>query len=111
MNKKEKSLINTLPKFSEHLKDELKNPQYAQEWVKSILKDYEETKDLNELVYNLKPLIEANYTIGDFAAKIGVNRVSLYKIFSNKTKPSIDMLSKIFTGLGFELKFDIRKIA
>ena len=36
-------------------------------WLNSILDDYSENKDVNELVYNLKPLIEANYTICEFA--------------------------------------------
>ena len=110
MNKKEETLLNTFPSHKEHLKQQLReDEEYAQMWLNSLLEDYSENKDVNELIYNLRPLIEANYTICEFAKKIGIHRITLYKIFSNKMVPSIEILHKIFFGLGYNLQLSILK--
>ena len=111
MNKKEKALLENFPKHNDYLKQQLHNdPEYAQMWLNSILDDYSENKDVNELVYNLKPLIEANYTICEFANLIGIHRITLYKIFAKKMIPSIEILHKIFAGLGYNLQISAQKI-
>ncbi len=110
-DKKEKKLLETFPKHQEYFKEQLKNDaEYASMWLDSVLQDYADTKDVNELVYNLKPLIEANYTICEFAKLIGIHRITLYKIFSRKMVPSIEILHKIFKGLGYELKLSVNKL-
>ena len=111
MNKKEEALLENFPKHNDYLKQQLHNdPEYAQMWLNSILDDYSENKDVNELVYNLKPLIEANYTICEFANLIGIHRITLYKIFAKKMVPSIEILHKIFAGLGYKLQISAQKI-
>lgn len=110
-NKKETSLINSFPKHEEYFKQHLKeDAEYAAMWLDSILQDYSDTKDVNELIYNLKPLIESKYTICEFAKLINIHRITLYKIFSRKMTPSIEILHKIFKGLGYELKLSVNKI-
>lgn len=110
MNNKNK-LLDNFPKHQEHLKEQLKNNStYAKMWLNSLLEDYSKTKDTNSLIYDLRPLIEANYTICEFANIIGIHRITLYKIFSRKMVPSIEILNKIFTGLGYDLKFSVTKI-
>ena len=97
MNKKEQILLKNFPKHQDYLKQQLKDdPEYAQIWLESLLDDYAQDKNVNDLIYNLKPLIEANYTICDFAKLIGIHRITLYKIFSHKMIPSIEILHKIF---------------
>ena len=111
MNKKEETLLENFPKHNDYLKQQLHNdPEYVQMWLNSILDDYSENKDVNELVYNLKPLIEANYTICEFANLIGIHRITLYKIFAKKMVPSIEILHKIFAGLGYNLQISAQKI-
>ena len=111
MNRKEKILLENFPKHSENLKEQLKNDEeYAQMWLDSLLEDYSETKDVNDLIYNLKPLIEAQYTICEFAQVIGIHRITLYKIFSRKMIPSIEILHKIFAGLGYNLQISAQKV-
>ena len=105
------NLLNSLPKHQENLKQQLKNDsEYAQMWLDSLLDDYSQTKDVNDLIYNLKPLIEAKYTICEFAKLIGIHRITLYKIFSRKMVPSIEILHKIFLGLGYDLKLSAQKV-
>lgn len=111
MNKKEQALLNSFPKHNDNLKEQLKNDtEYAQMWLESLLEDYSETKAVNDLIYNLKPLIEARYTICEFAKLIGIHRITLYKIFSRKMVPSIEILHKIFLGLGYDLKISAQKV-
>ena len=111
MNKKEEALLQNFPKYNDNLKQQLKSDnEYAQMWLDSLLEDYSETKDVNDLVYNLKPLIESKYTICEFAKLIGIHRITLYKIFSRKMIPSIEILHKIFLGLGYELKLTAQKV-
>lgn len=111
MNKEENILLNNFPKHKDNLKEQLKNDsEYAQMWLNSILEDYSDTKDVNDLIYNLKPLIESKYTICEFAKIVGVHRITLYKIFSKKMIPSIEILHKIFLGLGYDLKLSAEKI-
>ena len=110
MNKKEEALLQNFPKYNDNLKQQLKSDnEYAQMWLDSLLEDYSETKDVNDLVYNLKPLIESKYTICEFAKLIGIHRITLYKIFSRKMIPSIEILHKIFLGLGYDLKLTAQK--
>ena len=111
MNKKEETLLQSFPKHNDNLKQQLKDDnEYAQMWLNSILDDYSETKDVNDLIYNLKPLIEAKYTICEFAKVIGIHRITLYKIFARKMIPSIEILHKIFLGLGYDLKLSAQKV-
>ena len=111
MNIKEQTLLNSFPKHNDNLTEQLKNDtKYAQMWLESLLEDYSETKDVNDLIYNLKPLIEAKYTICEFAKLIGIHRITLYKIFSRKMVPSIEILHKIFLGLGYDLKISAQKV-
>ena len=111
MNKKEEALLQNFPKHNDNLKQQLKSDnEYAQMWLDSLLEDYAETKDVNDLVYNLKPLIESKYTICEFAKLIGIHRITLYKIFSRKMIPSIEILHKIFLGLGYDLKLTAQKV-
>ena len=110
MNKKEQKLLQKFPRYQDNLQEQLKNDsEYAQMWLESLLEDYSTTKDVNDLIYNLKPLIEANYTICDFAKLIGIHRITLYKIFSHKMIPSIEIVHRIFAGLGYDLKISAQK--
>ena len=108
---KKETLLQSFLKHNDNLKQQLKDDnEYAQMWLDSILDDYSETKDVNDLICNLKPLIEAKYTICEFAKLIGIHRITLYKIFSRKMIPSIEILHKIFLGLGYDLKLSAQKV-
>ncbi len=108
---KQTILLESLPKHQDYFKQQLKeDSEYAQMWLDGILEDYSKTKDVNELVYNLKPLIESKYTICEFAKIIGIHRITLYKIFARKMIPSIEVLHKIFMGLGYDMTLSVSKI-
>ena len=106
-NNKQNLLLNTFPDFDDFLHSELQDDELRTIWVNDALKEYSDTKDVNQLVLRLKPLIEKDYTICEFAKKTGIHRVTLYKIFSYKIVPSVDILNKIFSALGYNLNFSI----
>ena len=81
-NNKQNLLLNTFPDFDDFLHSELQDDELRTIWVNDALKEYSDTKDVNQLVLRLKPLIEKDYTICEFAKKTGIHRVTLYKIFS-----------------------------
>ena len=106
-NNKQNLLLNTFPDFDDFLHSELQDDELRTIWVNDALKEYSDTKDVNQLVLRLKPLIEKDYTICEFAKKTGIHRVTLYKIFSYKIVPSVDILNKIFSALGYNLTLSI----
>ena len=104
-------LIKNFTDFDEIFLKDLQNPDFAQEYFESILNDYIQDKDIAFFLQCLKPLIETNQNISEFAKKIGISRAYLYKIFKNKVNPEFATLEKIFRGLGFELCISIKKVA
>lgn len=48
--------------------------------------------------------------ICEFAELIGIHEITLYDIFSRKMIPSIEILHKIFAGLGYDLKISAQKV-
>lgn len=111
MNTKQKKMINSFTKFNNMLLNDLQNPDFAIGYFEEILKEYHKDKDLACFLHCLKPLIEAQGNISEFARKIGISRAYLYKIFKNKVKPELETLEKIFNGLGFELCISVKKAA
>ncbi len=107
MRNEAKNLINTFPLFDDFLKSELNDEELRRAWIDNALKEYSQTKDVNQLVLCLKPLIEKDYTICEFAKLTGIHRVTLYKIFSYKIIPSVDVLNRIFSTLGYSLTLSI----
>ena len=106
-NNKQNLLLNTFPDFDDFFFFLLQDDELRTIWVNDALKEYSDTKDVNQLVLRLKPLIEKDYTICEFAKKTGIHRVTLYKIFSYKIVPSVDILNKIFSALGYNLTLSI----
>ncbi len=109
MAKKEKRLIDTYPDFDDFLLEELKNTEIAKGYLEACFMEYMEDGDKKAFLYCLKPLVQAQGSISDFARKVGINRTYLYKIFGNKINPDFSTIIKIIDSLGFELSFNIKK--
>jgi DNA-binding phage protein len=110
LSKKQKALLDSFPSHLDLVKEQLQDIEFAREWLEVTLKEYSQTKNIKELIMSLKPLIEAQYSICEFAEICGIHRLTLYRIFSRKSVPSLETLNKIFSGLGYELALQFRKL-
>ena len=94
-------------KFDDYLNEELKDPQFQQEWLRQTILEYIEDGDYREFFRALEQVIKARSTVSEFAVQIGMNRVQLVDILHGRTKnPSLVTISKILSGLGYS--FDIK---
>lgn len=94
-------------KFDDYLNEELKDPQFQQEWLRQTILEYIEDGDYREFFRALEQVIKARSTVSEFAVQIGMNRVQLVDILHGRTKtPSLVTIGKILSGLGYS--FDIK---
>jgi probable addiction module antidote protein len=78
---------------------QLKDPEYAAEYIRQALED----DDLTYTLMSLRNVAEAYGGIGKLAKKAGLNRTQAYEILSEKGNPSLPKLKAILKALGFEL--------
>ena len=83
MTKDKKRLINTYPDFDDFLLEQLKDTEHAKGYLEQCFKEYLEDGNKEAFLYCLKPLVQVQGSISDFARKVGMNRTYLYKIFGN----------------------------
>ncbi len=91
-------------KFDEYLNEELKNPEFQQEWLRQTILEYIEDGDYMEFFRALEQVIKARTTVSQFAEQVGINRVQLVDILHGRTKkPSLVIIGKILQGLGYKI--------
>ena len=91
-------------KFDDYLNEELKNPQFQQEWLRQTILEYVEDGDYKEFFRALEQVIKARTSVSEFAVQIGMNRVQLVDILHGRTKtPSLITIGKILSGLGYSI--------
>lgn len=93
-------------KFDEDLIQSLKDPEYLKLYINEAFEAYYEDKDLNLLLHCLKPAIESQGTIKDFADKTKIRRTYLYRLFNCQVHPEFTTLINIFDNLGFEIRLE-----
>ena len=90
--------------FNETLKERLKNdPEEAQAYLEVALEEFEENRDTAMLLKTLRYVAEAQGGIPTLARKVGMNKQSLYKVFSDEGNPRLDTIGTILHGLGYRL--------
>ena len=76
MNKIEQKLLQNFPRHQDYLKQQLHDdPEYAQMWLDSLLEDYSESKDINDLIDVIPIKIDEK----DRLAKAIINRYNFIK--------------------------------
>lgn len=97
-------------KFNDYLYEQLRNPEYQQEWLRQAALEYINEGNFEQFFSDLEVVIKANSTVAEYAKKVDMNRVQLTKILKGKTKtPTLATINKILDGLGldYELKYEI----
>ena len=97
-----------MPEFNtlEYLKDDI---ELQQAYLEQLFNYYVQDNNAEALLSALKPLIELNYNITEFAKKTGINRTYFYKLFNNKVVPDFPTLVIIIKNLGFDINFKLVK--
>ncbi len=93
-------------KFDEDLIQSLKDPEYLKLYLNEVFEAYYEDKNLDLLLHCLKPVIESQGTIKDFANKAKIRRTYLYRLFNCQVHPEFTTLVNIFDSLGFEIRLE-----
>lgn len=98
--------MNKMPEFK--TEDYLKNDLDMQkEYLNQLLNLYIQDGNIEAFLNALKPIIQLNGSISEFAKKTGINRTYFYKLFRNEVTPELPTIVLIIKNLGFDIKFNL----
>lgn len=103
---------NKLTSWDNYINDSLKDNCESIAYLETALEEYQADGDTKSLMRAIQRVAEAKVGITKLAETTKLNRQNLYRIFSNKTSPRFDTLSKILRALGITItfkSFDIQK--
>src|SRR3569623_578924 len=87
------------------LRERLKDPEYACEYLLAALEDDEEGSEAVFLLA-LRDIAQANQ-MAYVAEATGLNRESLYKMLSNRGNPGINSLKAVLSAVGLKLSVQV----
>jgi probable addiction module antidote protein len=90
-------------KFKKDLLKELRNPQFAAEYLAQVMAE----QDYDAFLIALKDVVEATGGVGALAKEVNLQRQSLYKILSGDGNPRLSTLQEILKPLGLQLSIDV----
>lgn len=98
--------MNKLQEYNtiEYLKDDI---ELQKEYITQLLDEYIKENNLDLFLSALKPLIELNGSVSEFAKKTGINRTYFYKLFRKQVKPELPKLVLIIKNLGFDINLHL----
>lgn len=98
---------NIFPEYNtiDYLKDDI---ELQKEYIKELLNDYLLDNNADAFLNALKPLIQLNGSISEFAQKSGINRTYFYKLFKKEVCPEFATILLIIKGLGFDIDFNLK---
>lgn len=81
--------------------ENLKDPEYAAEFINNALEDYMIDGDVNSFNLALKYLLKAQ-NITQIANDIKISRQQIHRIVAGSSKPTFDLLTTLFKTLGYQ---------
>jgi probable addiction module antidote protein len=85
--------------YDDELKEALKDPEEAAEYLNAALAD----PNQEVFLLALRDVIAARGGMSELAGKAALNRVSLYRSFSKRGNPELRTLNRMLAELGFSL--------
>ena len=96
-----------------NIKEQLNADEALQEeYIKQVVFDFlNGEEDIEETISSLKPIIELHGSIEAFAKSIKIHKTTLYRIVKNEISPQLPTFKKIIEGLGYNLEWNLKKVA
>jgi len=91
-------------KFDDYVIENLKDDEFAKEYLNASLEVYLEDGDFEDFAKSLERVIKARDSVSKFAKETKLNRSHLYSLFKNEKKPQFETVATILNKLGFKLK-------
>ena len=95
--------------YADDLRERLRDPKYAAEYLNAVLEDEENSNDAVFLLA-LRNVAEA-FQISNVAEGAGINRENLYRMLSSKGNPTLDSLFAVLKALGLRFSVQANKAA
>ena len=89
--------------YSDVIKDFIKDPSEASEYLRISLEEYETDRNLDAFLKAIRSVTDAQGGIAKLAQKTNLNRQHLYKSLSKNGNPTIRTLDSILHSLGLKL--------
>lgn len=89
--------------YNKRFSEEIKNKEYAQEYIKSLLYDEDEPMRLEDI---LKLIIKKMGTT-DFAAVVGEKTQTIDKFLKGERRPKRETLDKYLLPFGVKTRLDV----
>jgi probable addiction module antidote protein len=94
--------------FSENLMKELKDPEFAAEFLNAMIHDFYEDQDITSFNHALSYILKSE-NISKISKESNVSRSNVYRIFNSESKSTfIDMLNLLHAS-GFDLEVKPRE--
>ena len=95
-----------MPEYNtlDYLRDDV---EMQREYISELLNEYLNDNNAEAFLSALKPLIQLNGSISDFAKKSGINRTYFYKLFRKEVTPEFPTIILIIKNLGFNVNFNL----
>jgi probable addiction module antidote protein len=84
------------------LMERLKDPKYAEGYLREALKLSVEDKDGSGFQLAMKDVAEARGGMTILAHKTGFKRENLYRVLSKERQPKFDSILKVASALGYD---------
>ncbi len=94
-----------------YMNDTLQDNCEALAYLELALADYQKDGDTKALMLAIQRVSDANGGISKLAKATNLNRQNLYRIFSNKTSPRFDTITKILRALGITISFKMLDVS
>ncbi|MDY6309666.1 MAG: addiction module antidote protein [Cyanobacteriota bacterium] len=90
-----------LVSWDDYMDKTLQDDCEATAYLELAIEEYQQDGDTKAFMRAIQRVAEAKGGISKLAQETKLNRQNLYRIFSNKTSPRFDTLTKILRALGF----------
>lgn len=91
--------------FEPYFLDDLKDPEFAAGFLNVALEEYSLDGDIKSFNGAIKYVLKAQ-NITQMAKDIGISKQHIHRIINGQTRPTFDLLIKLFKYLGYQFKVE-----